>query len=96
MSAVVIGLPLNMDGSEGPARKPHGPLSAPSPRWHPAHRLLGRTASTAAVTRELIAQERTRQRADVIDRMAAAYIFQGALDRLAVLARSDESGEADA
>jgi putative Holliday junction resolvase len=40
--------------------------------------------STAAVTRELIAQDASRaKRAEVVDRMAAAYILQGALDRLA-------------
>ena len=39
--------------------------------------------STAAVTRELIAQDVSRgKRAEVVDRMAAAYILQGALDRL--------------
>ena len=39
--------------------------------------------STAAVTRELIAQDVSRaKRAAVVDRMAAAYILQGALDRL--------------
>jgi putative Holliday junction resolvase len=43
--------------------------------------------STAAVTRQLIAQDASRQkRASVVDRMAAAYILQGALDRLARMA----------
>jgi putative Holliday junction resolvase len=43
--------------------------------------------STAAVTRELIAQDASRKkRAEVVDRMAAAYILQGALDRLARIA----------
>jgi putative Holliday junction resolvase len=42
--------------------------------------------STAAVTRDLIANDVSRaKRADVIDRMAAAYILQGALDRLSRL-----------
>jgi putative Holliday junction resolvase len=53
--------------------------------------------STAAVTRELIGQNASRaRRAEVIDRMAAAYILQGALDRLAVLAGRGKFGEADA
>jgi putative Holliday junction resolvase len=44
--------------------------------------------STAAVTRALIEQDASRaKRAEVVDRMAAAYILQGALDRLAHLAR---------
>ncbi len=43
--------------------------------------------STAAVTRSLIAQDASRaKRAEVVDRMAAAYILQGALDRLRWLA----------
>jgi putative Holliday junction resolvase len=42
--------------------------------------------STAAVTRELLAQDASRaKRAEVVDRMAAAFILQGALDRLAHL-----------
>jgi putative Holliday junction resolvase len=98
VAAVVIGLPLNMDGSEGPRVQSTrafvralGPLiSRPIVFWD--ERL-----STAAVTRELIGQNASRaRRANVIDRMAAAYILQGALNRLAVLAPSNESGEADA
>jgi putative holliday junction resolvase len=83
-AALVIGLPLNMDGSEGPsaqaarafARK-FGPLSArPCVFWD--ERL-----STMAVTRSLIAQGASRaKRGAVVDKMAAAFILQGALDRL--------------
>ena len=44
--------------------------------------------STAAVTRSLIEQDASRaKRAEVVDRMAAAYILQGALDRLDRLSR---------
>ena len=44
--------------------------------------------STAAVTRSLIANDVSRaRRAQVVDKMAAAYILQGVLDRLAGLAR---------
>lgn len=84
VSAFVIGLPLNMDGSEGPrsqatrafVRAVAGKTSIPFVYWD--ERL-----STAAVTRELIAQDVSRaKRAEVVDRMAAAYILQGALDRL--------------
>jgi putative holliday junction resolvase len=83
-AALVIGLPLNMDGSEGPrvqaARafvRNFGPLSArPCVFWD--ERL-----STMAVTRSLIAQDVSRaKRAEVVDGMAAAFILQGALDRL--------------
>lgn len=86
--ALVIGLPLNMDGSEGPraqstrafVRQAHPILSLPFVFWD--ERL-----STAAVTRALIDQDASRaKRAEVVDRMAAAYILQGALDRLSALA----------
>ena len=85
--ALVIGLPLNMDGTEGPRVQATrafirnmAPLTAlPFIFWD--ERL-----STAAVTRSLIEQDASRaKRAAVIDRMAAAYILQGALDRLARL-----------
>ena len=86
-AALVIGLPLNMDGSEGPRAQAarafvrnFAPLSArPCVFWD--ERL-----STMAVTRSLIAQDVSRaKRAEVVDRMAAAFILQGALDRLRVL-----------
>ena len=81
-AALVLGLPLNMDGTEGPRAQATrafarnlAPLTAtPVLFWD--ERL-----STAAVTRSLIAQDASRaKRADVVDRMAAAYILQGALD----------------
>src|SRR5438105_3529661 len=86
-AALVIGLPLNMDGSEGPrvqaARafvRNFAPLSArPCIFWD--ERL-----PTMAVIRSLIAQDVSRaKRARAVDRMAAAFILQGALDRLRVL-----------
>jgi putative Holliday junction resolvase len=85
----VLGLPLNMDGSEGPraqsvrafARNLAKLTELPIALWD--ERL-----STAAVERELIAADASRrQRAAVIDQHAAAYILQGALDRLANLAK---------
>jgi putative pre-16S rRNA nuclease len=81
----VLGLPLNMDGSEGPsaqsarsfARNLSKLTELPIGLWD--ERL-----STAAVERELIAADASRkQRAAVIDQHAAAFILQGALDRLA-------------
>ncbi|MDQ6703229.1 MAG: Holliday junction resolvase RuvX [Pseudomonadota bacterium] len=84
VAALVVGLPLNMDGSEGPRAQAARafvrnfmPLSArPCVFWD--ERL-----STMAVTRSLIAQDVSRaKRAEVVDRMAAAFILQGALDRL--------------
>ena len=85
----VLGLPINMDGSEGPraqstrafARNLAKLTDLPIALWD--ERL-----STAAVERELIAADVSRRkRAAVIDQHAAAYILQGALDRLANLKR---------
>ena len=81
----VLGLPVNMDGSEGPraqstrafARNLAKLTELPIAFWD--ERL-----STAAVERELIAADVSRaKRAAVIDQHAAAFILQGALDRLA-------------
>ncbi|MGA8688987.1 MAG: Holliday junction resolvase RuvX [Methyloceanibacter sp.] len=86
--ALVIGLPINLDGSEGPraqstrafARNLAAHIAVPMVFWD--ERL-----STAAVERHLIEADASRKRrAEVIDRMAAAYILQGALDRLRRLA----------
>jgi putative Holliday junction resolvase len=86
---LVLGLPINMDGSEGPraqatrafARNLAKLTELPIALWD--ERL-----STAAVERELIAANVSRKkRAAVIDQHAAAYILQGALDRLAHLKR---------
>jgi putative holliday junction resolvase len=80
----VLGLPINMDGSEGPraqstrafARNLAGRTELPIALWD--ERL-----STAAVERELIAADASRRkRAAVIDQHAAIFILQGALDRL--------------
>jgi putative pre-16S rRNA nuclease len=82
--AFVLGLPINMDGSEGPraqstrafARNLARLTELPIALWD--ERL-----STAAVERDLIAADVTRaRRARVIDQHAAAFILQGALDRL--------------
>jgi putative Holliday junction resolvase len=82
---LVIGLPLNMDGSEGArvqstrafARNLSALTPLPIAFWD--ERL-----STAAVTRTLLAADTSRKRrAALVDKMAAAYILQGALDRLA-------------
>jgi putative holliday junction resolvase len=84
VAGFVLGLPLNMDGSEGPraqatrafARNLQPLTARPIAFWD--ERL-----STAAITRQLIEQDVSRaKRAAVIDKMAAAYILQGALDRL--------------
>jgi putative Holliday junction resolvase len=85
----VLGLPINMDGSEGPraqatrafARNLSRLTELPIALWD--ERL-----STAAVERELIANDVSRaKRAKVIDQHAAIFILQGALDRLVSLTR---------
>jgi len=84
----VLGLPVNMDGSEGPraqstrafARNLAKLTELPIALWD--ERL-----STAAVERELIAADVSRgKRKAVVDQHAAVFILQGALDRLARLA----------
>ena len=81
---IVLGLPLNMDGSEGPraqstrafARNLSQRIAIPIVFWD--ERL-----STSAVTRTLIeADVRRDKRAEVVDKLAASYILQGALERL--------------
>ena len=82
--AIILGLPLNMDGSEGPrvqstrafARSLSQRINLPIAFWD--ERL-----STSAVTRMMIeADLRRDRRAEVVDKLAASYILQGALDRL--------------
>jgi putative Holliday junction resolvase len=84
VAAIVLGLPLNMDGSEGPraqatrafGRNLAGRTGLPIAYWD--ERL-----STAAVTRTLIDADASRKRRDaLVDKMAAAFILQGLLDRL--------------
>ncbi len=87
--AYVIGLPLNMDGSEGPrAQATRAFIRNMAALDRRPFVFWDERLSTAAVTRQLIDQDASRaRRAEVVDRMAAAYILQGALDRLAALAR---------
>lgn len=82
--AIILGLPLNMDGSEGPrvqstrafARNLAQKTPVPIAFWD--ERL-----STSAVTRMMIeADLRRDRRAEIVDKLAASYILQGALDRL--------------
>ena len=92
VTGFVLGLPINMDGSEGPR--------AQSTRAF-ARNLAGLTTltiglwderlSTAAVERELIGMDVSRaKRAEVIDEHAAIFILQGALDRLTTLRASGQ------
>ena len=84
VGGLVVGLPLNMDGSDGPSAQSarafgrNWAARSPLPVVMQDERL-----STTAVTRTLLEADASRKRrADVVDKMAAAYILQGALDRL--------------
>ncbi|HMJ93077.1 MAG TPA: Holliday junction resolvase RuvX, partial [Allosphingosinicella sp.] len=82
---IVIGLPLNLDGSESPRTQSVrafarnlAPLGLPILLWDERW-------STQAVTRTLIDADASRaRRAELVDKMAAAYILQGAIDGLAM------------
>jgi putative Holliday junction resolvase len=89
VAGIVLGLPLDLDGRDNPraqstrafGRNLSMRTSLPIVLWDERF-------STAVVTRSLIANDVSRaRRAQVVDRMAAAYILQGALDRLGGLPR---------
>ncbi len=93
VGALVVGLPVNMDGSEGPRCQSvrqfvaniENALDLPVALWE--ERL-----STAAVTKEMIdADVSRRRRSQVVDKLAASYILQGALDRIQNLERDKGS-----
>ena len=90
LAGLILGLPLNMDGSEGPrvqttrafARNLSRLTDLPIFYWD--ERL-----STVAATRALLEADTSRKRrSEVIDHVAAGYILQGALDRLAHLGKA--------
>ncbi len=86
----VLGLPINMDGSEGPRAQSTRAFARNFAKLTDlAIGLWDERLSTAAVERELIANDVSRaRRAEVIDEHAAIFILQGALDRLAALRKS--------
>jgi len=84
IAGLVIGLPLSLAGGDSPrtqsvrqfARNLLGLRDMPVALWD-------ERMSTAAVTREMIAHDMTRKRrAEIVDRVAAAYILQGFLDAM--------------
>ena len=81
----VLGLPLNMDGSEGPRAQSTRAFAKNLARVTELPiALWDERLSTAAVERALIAADMSRsRRAKAIDQHAAVFILQGALDRLA-------------
>lgn len=89
VAGFVLGLPVNMDGTEGPraqatrafARSLSGRTPLPISFWD--ERL-----STVAVERMLVSFDTSRKRrAEIVDKLAAAYILQGAIDRLGAIRR---------
>lgn len=80
----VVGLPVNMDGSEGPAAQSARAFARNLEKLTPIPLTFwDERMSTAAVTRTLLEADASRaRRAQVVDKMAAAYILQGALERL--------------
>ena len=83
VKGIVMGLPLSMDGTDSPRTQSTrafarnlAPLGLPVLLWDERW-------STQAVTRTLIDADASRaRRADLVDKMAAAYILQGAIDAL--------------
>jgi putative holliday junction resolvase len=83
VKGIVVGLPLNLDGSDSPRTQSIrafarnlDPLGLPVLLWDERW-------STQAVTRTLIDADASRaRRAELVDKMAAAYILQGAIDAL--------------
>jgi putative Holliday junction resolvase len=85
VSALIIGLPLNMDGTEGPRAQSCRAFARNLERLHPVNiAFQDERLSTSAVERFLIEDLdlNRKRRAQVVDRTAAAWILQGALDRL--------------
>ena len=85
VAGIVVGLPLNMDGSDSPRTQSVrafarnlAPVGLPILLWDERW-------STQAVTRTLIDADTSRaRRAELVDKMAAAYILQGAIDALSM------------
>jgi putative Holliday junction resolvase len=79
----VIGLPLNMDGSESPRTQSTRAFARNMEALGLPILLWDERWSTQAVTRTLIDADASRaRRAELVDKMAAAYILQGAIDAL--------------
>lgn len=94
VKGIVIGLPLNLDGTDSPRTQSvrafarnvevlERPILLWDERW-----------STAAVTRTLLEADASRaRRAELVDKLAAAYILQGAIDAMAGLPPPPSEGQ---
>jgi putative Holliday junction resolvase len=87
VAAIILGLPVNMDGSEGRRAQSTRAFARNLARLSPLPVIFwDERLSTAAVERMLIESDRSRaRRGEIVDKLAAAYILQGALDRLSRL-----------
>jgi len=88
IGGLILGLPYNMDGSEGPRCQSTRAFARNFDRLHPDLPISywDERLSTVAAERALLeADTSRRRRAEVIDHVAAGYILQGVLDRLGVL-----------
>jgi RNAse H-fold protein YqgF len=94
--AAVIGLPLNMDGSEGPRIQATRAFVRNMERLTPLpFAFWDERLSTVAAERSLLEMDVSRaKRKQRIDSAAAAFILQGVLDRLQVLGNASGSGAA--
>ncbi|WP_121631874.1 Holliday junction resolvase RuvX [Tropicibacter alexandrii] len=84
ITGIVLGLPRNMDGTEGPRCQSTRAFARNFARlWQGPITFWDERLSTVAAERALLEADTSRKRrAEVIDHVAASYILQGALDRL--------------
>lgn len=94
IGGLVLGLPRNMDGSEGPRCQSTRAFARNFDRLSPLPiTFWDERLSTVAAERALLEADTSRKRrAEVIDHVAAGYILQGVLDRLAVMRRQQAGG----
>jgi putative Holliday junction resolvase len=84
VKGLVIGLPLSLDGSDSPRTQSVRAFARNLADFDLPILLWDERWSTQAVTRTLLAADASRaRRAELVDKMAAAYILQGAIDALA-------------
>lgn len=92
VGGLVIGLPLNMDGSEGVrVQSTRSFVRNLKPLLDLPVLFYDERLSTAVVTRALIAADTSRaKRSALVDKLAATYILQGCLDRMRGLVESED------
>jgi putative Holliday junction resolvase len=92
IAALILGLPLNMDGSEGPRVQATRAFARNLLALHdPVIVFWDERMSTQAVTRGMIEGDLSRKRrSEIVDQVAASWILQGVLDRLSYLKTAAE------